>query len=127
MSFFSDLKPGDKVVYYQEWGGDVYPHPGVSTVRSNDGNSIVLNDISGWTFRVSDGNPVRFDEMPNLSTYIVPTTPALIDRVTKQREKVKKYQEIREYLAKVDWRQQRPYILDQIYDLVKPQPSLTWR
>ncbi len=126
MSPFQDLKPGDKIVYYQEWGADQYPHPGVSTIRSNDGEHIVLNDISGWTFRVSDGNPVKFDENPRLNTYIVPTTPALIDRVTKQRANVQKYREIREALSKVDWRHQSPHVLDQVYDLVKARPYLCY-
>ncbi len=117
MSPFADLKPGDKVVYYQWHFRDQWPHAGVSTVKSHDEKGIVLNEISGWTFRVEDGNPVGYDENPVLCTYIVPTTPALIERVLKQKASIEEYHRKKRYLNAFEWGHANAYDIDQAYEV----------
>lgn len=120
MSVFKDLKPGDTVVYYQWHAADQWPHAGIDKVRSNDGEIIRLDVIWGWKFRVSDGNPVGFDENPKLCAYIVPTTPALVDRVRKQLDTIAAYRDKREFLAKINWHHVSYSDIDKIHALVDP-------
>lgn len=120
--WFKNLKPGDRVVYYQWHFPDEWPHAGIGTVRSHEAGLIVLEEIAGWTFRASDGNPVAYDEQPQLCTYIVPTTPALIDRVVKQRDSIRRYSDMRRDLGSVDWHRAHTSHVAQAHQLVcKPR------
>lgn len=122
MTFFDELKPGDYVVFYQDSSLDSWPYASVGTVKSNVGGEIVLKEISGWTFRTSDGNPVQYELHPELSTYIVPTNQGLIDRVHKQRNNIQKYREMRTYLEKIDWNRVGYTIVEKVHGLV-PHPQ----
>ncbi len=100
---FEHLKPGDKVVYYQWHFSDEWPHANVDTVKTHQDGEIRLEQIWGWRFRTEDGNPVGYEENPILCTYIVPTTPALIERVLKQKASIEEYQRKKRYLNQLEW------------------------